>query len=152
MEMIENNSEEKSIRIANDQFFIHVLSHINEGKSVIMNVAGNSMLPFLKHGEKIVIRPIKSTDYKFGRILLVRSNTGYILHRIVKVSKDKVILAGDGNLSQVEHIDKSDTLAVVEAVIRNNKQENVNSWSRLFAARIWFYSRPLRIVAYKLFK
>ena len=46
----------KSYKVPNQMFFEIIESELKTGKSVKFNVAGNSMLPFLKDSDQVVIK------------------------------------------------------------------------------------------------
>ncbi len=67
-----------------------------EGELFFTNV-GYSMYPLIRQREDI-LHIVKTTDYKRGDIVLYKSNVDhYVLHRILRIKKDKIILAGDYN-------------------------------------------------------
>lgn len=137
--------------IPNEVFFEEVIKHLNLGKSVVFHVSGNSMLPFLKHGEKILLCPLKSDSPTVGEIILSRSSYGIVLHRVVRIKNGKIWLAGDGNLAQHEIVEKDQLLGVMTAVIRNGKNVYLDTKSKKILGLFWYYLRPFRIVFSKLF-
>ena len=67
-----------------------------EGELFFTNV-GYSMYPLIRQREDI-LHIVKADTYKKGDIVLYLSNNDhYVLHRILKIKKDKVITAGDYN-------------------------------------------------------
>lgn len=67
-----------------------------DGELIYTNV-GYSMYPLIKERED-VLRIIKTDIFKKGDVVLYKSEIDhYVLHRILKIKKDKVILAGDYN-------------------------------------------------------
>ena len=67
-----------------------------DGELYFTNV-GYSMYPLIKEREDI-LHIVQSNTYKKGDIILFKSKEDhYVLHRILKIRKDKIITAGDYN-------------------------------------------------------
>ncbi len=146
------NNDPSVLRIKNELFFEQVKPILKEGKPVQITVVGGSMRPFLKPGERIILKPIQERDLKIGHIVLADTKSGYVMHRIIRIKNNLIWMAGDGNLVQIEQIWKEEVFASVEVVIRNGKQINLQTASSIIAAMFWFLARPFRIFAYKIFK
>ena len=145
-----NEKTKHTLVVSNNLFFNELISFVDEGKSVMFFIKGNSMLPFLKNGEKVVVEPLNDCDIKKGSIVLANSHIGVVLHRIVKVKKDVIWLAGDGNLLQHEIIKRNDLIGVVKQVIRKENIVRLDTSSAIFRSMCWYYIRPFRIVVKKL--
>ena len=90
-----------------------------EGELIYTNV-GYSMYPLIKQRED-VLKIIKTDDYKKGDIVLYKSNIDhYVLHRILKIKKDKIILAGDHNYSKDQPITKDKILGLLITITKKN--------------------------------
>lgn len=141
-----------SITIANDIFLEEITHFIALGKSVSINIKGNSMNPFLLDGEKILLKPMKDFKLSIGLIILAKYNNKMVLHRLIKFNKDTIWLAGDGNIQQIEQINLTDTIAVAQIVYRNNTELLlINKWSR-WKGYGWFLIRPFRRIYNKIIK
>lgn len=91
-----------STTINNDTLFPVIIKYIEEGKIVMINASGNSMRPFIKNGEKVVLE--KSLKYEIDNIVLAHLPNGkYVLHRIYSRSGNIVTLMGDGNIQGEEY-------------------------------------------------
>lgn len=66
------------------------------------------MSPELEVGEYIVIK--ESNNYKVGDIITYKSGKTYITHRIVYMSKSKIITKGDSNNINDKFITKKDVV------------------------------------------
>ena len=63
-----------------------------DGELFFTNV-GYSMYPLIRQREDI-LHIIKTDDYKKGDIILFKSNADhYVLHRVLKIKKDKIVIA-----------------------------------------------------------
>lgn len=142
--------DERILRVANDVFFKEVKVYLTEGKDVLFTINGRSMQPFLAHGEKVLITPAQDKDFTYGKIILAKSAYGYVLHRLVWKNKNKIWLAGDNNLVQLEEVNKEDVLGAVKYALINEKPVDVHSFSQLLLALIWFLLRPFRLALFKL--
>lgn len=123
---------------------MHMKDYLAVGKSVSFLVRGGSMSPFLKDGDKVLLAPYRETDLRVGRIILASVSGVYFLHRIIKVDKDIIHLAGDANLVQVETVYRQDIVGQVYKAYRKERELYIHSDVMIFCARIWFYSRSLR--------
>lgn len=149
-EMLSNNKKDYNsvTRIKNDLFFEHLSFFFNQGKKISFTVSGNSMYPFIKNGDRVLLKPIELADIKKGRVVLACANGQFLLHRIVSVSGSSVTLAGDGNLIQHETVNFSGIWAVVVEVL--NRKQNVQSTSHIFLTLAWYSIRPIRLLLFKL--
>ena len=116
-----------------------------DGELIFTNV-GYSMYPLIKQREDI-LTIIKSNTYKKGDIVLYKSDIDhYVLHRILKIKKDKVILAGDYNYFK----DKPITLDKILGLLKEIKKKDgkVIDLSKDKKARKFFYSNFFYIKAF----
>lgn len=103
-------------------------------------VTGYSMLPLLGRGrDTIVLRRIDSHEDISGRIAMFRNDKGHIVvHRVIAIEGGVVTLRGDGNLYQVEQCPRTEIIALLESVIRENGKElscTSKQWQR--RERMW---------------
>ena len=136
--------ERKYLKISNDIFFEQVLLCLKENKKVKMFVQGNSMFPFLWNGDEVLLSPAQPKTLKRGDIVLAKTEIGIILHRIIRLKEDLVVLAGDGNVNQVEHAFLNEVYAIVQCGYRNDSSWNVSSTYQKLLWLLWRFFRPLR--------
>lgn len=141
---------EGTLRISNNLFFKEVKEFLTSGKDVLFTVNGNSMRPFLSHGDKVLLSPATNKDLTFGKIILAKSKFGFVLHRLVWKNSKAIWLAGDNNLVQLEKIEIEDILGFVKFAEIEGKKVNVLSFTHLFLSGLWFFLRPLRLGIYKI--
>ena len=86
-----------------------------DGELFFTNV-GYSMYPLIREREDIL--HIKQSDtYKKGDIILFKSNVEhYVLHRILKIKKDKIITAGDYNYFKDQPITRDQILGLLISI------------------------------------
>lgn len=92
--------------IANNILFGAAHEELNEGRSVLIRVQGQSMLPFFRSGAKVRIEPLREEDIRRGNVLFAQTDEGhYLIHRLIGFeSDDRVTLMGDGNYVGTESI------------------------------------------------
>lgn len=114
------------------------------GGSFTLYPMGTSMLPTLK-AERDSVTLVKAEGIKKGDIILYKRATGqYVLHRIVKLSKDgSYVLCGDNQRAFEKNVRPEDVLFLVEAYERNGR--TVKRSSPSFCIQ-WRYARMLQLV------
>ena len=60
---------------------------LEHGHSVKFRAPGRSMHPTIKEGETITVEPIAPTAVKRGHIILYRSESGVIAHRVARIEQ-----------------------------------------------------------------
>lgn len=119
-----------------------------KGVLVYTNV-GTSMRPLIRQGKDVMI--IKSFDNccklkKMDVPLYKRENGQYVLHRIIKVTKDGYVIRGDNTYSNEYGVTDHQILGVLTGVIRNGKEIGVNSFGYKVYSYFWLYTYYIRKV------
>ena len=116
-----------------------------DGELFFTNV-GYSMYPLIKQREDI-LRIVTATDYKKGDIVLYKSEVDhYVLHRILKIKKDKIICAGDYNYFKDKPITKEQILGLLVSIKKKDGQ--VIDLSKDKKARKFWYTNFFYIKAF----
>lgn len=90
-----------------------------DGELVYTNV-GYSMYPLIRQREDI-LRIVKTDSLKKGDIILYKSSIDhYVLHRILKIKKDKIICAGDYNYWKDQSITKEQVLGQLTTITKKD--------------------------------
>ena len=93
-----------------------------DGELFFTNV-GYSMYPLIRQREDI-LHIVKTSDYKRGDIILFKSNVEhYVLHRILKIKKDKIITAGDYNYFKDQPITPDQVLGKLVTIKKKDGKE-----------------------------
>jgi len=142
----------RSVKLSNEILLGSVVELINTGKHVKINISGSSMKPFLHDGNTVLLGKISLVEIQIGDIILGRFNGNYVLHRVIRIGKDCVYLAGDNNLFQVERIESSDLYAIALALYVSEEQVSLTSFYSRYRGLVWYYLRPFRKLINKLFK
>ena len=139
---MKNNIKEIPVEL----FFQLVNDSLKENKNAIFTVTGNSMWPFIGHGrDQVEVVPIKLSELKKGDIVLFKTPGGaYILHRIMKLTKEGIITSGDGNTYIDGEFSRSSVLARVSKIIRKGKTLRCESLSWRIIFTLWRVSFPIR--------
>lgn len=143
--------------MSNDhQIIEEAIKLASEGVCVTLPVDGRSMLPFIIGGRESVILQ-KPVALKVGDVVLAYVDScRYVIHRIINIDDDRVTLMGDGNLVGKEYCTLSNIKAVATHVVSADGQaHDLYRWWRRWAARLWFWLRPLRryiLFIYRLIK
>ena len=116
-----------------------------DGELVFTNV-GYSMYPLIREREDI-LRIVKTDTYKKGDIVLYKSDVDhYVLHRILKIKKDKIILAGDYNYRKDTPITFNQVLGLLTTITK--KDGMVIDLKKDKKARKFFYTNFFHITAF----
>ena len=116
-----------------------------DGELYFTNV-GYSMYPLIKEREDI-LHIVQSHTYKKGDIILFKSKEDhYVLHRILKIKKDKFITAGDYNYFKDQPIVKEQILGLLISI--KKKDGKVIDLSKDKKARKFWYTNFFPIKAF----
>ena len=123
--------------------FEEVLDKDNE---LYFTNVGYSMYPLIKQREDI-LHIVKTDSYKKGDIILYKSNVDhYVLHRILKIKKNKIICAGDYNYFKDQPITKEQVLGLLTEI--KKKDGTVIDLSNDKKARKFLYTNFFYIKAF----
>ena len=119
---------------------------LNKDGELFFTNVGYSMYPLIREREDIL--HIKQTDeYKKGDIVLFKPNVEhYVLHRILKIKKDKIVTAGDYNYFKDPAITKEQILGILISI--KKKDGKVIDLSKDKKARKFFYTNFFPIKAF----
>ena len=103
------------------------------------------MYPLIRQREDI-LTIVKTDTFKKGDILLYKSEIDhYVLHRVLKIKKDKIVLAGDYNYWKDKPIVKEQVLGKLISIKKKDGQ--VINLSKDKKARKFFYTNFFYIKA-----
>ena len=116
-----------------------------DGELFFTNV-GYSMYPLIRQREDI-LHIVKSNTYKKGDIILYKSDIDhYVLHRILKIKKDKIICAGDYNYFKDKPITNEQILGLLISI--KKKDGKVIDLAKDKKARKFWYTNFFFIKAF----
>lgn len=103
---------------------------------IFINTTGFSMWPFIKPGEKLIIKRTPVEDLKIGDIILYRANNQLVFHRLVKKirNKERYLLysRGDNSNSPPELVVEQMYLGKAIGILRNGKTINLANRRQYF--------------------
>ena len=116
-----------------------------DGELFFTNV-GYSMYPLIRQREDI-LHIVKTDTFKRGDIILFKSNVDhYVLHRILKIKKDKIITAGDYNYFKDQPINRDQVLGLLISI--KKKDSTLIDLSKDKKARKFFYTNFFHFKAF----
>ena len=116
-----------------------------DGELFFTNV-GYSMYPLIRQREDI-LHIVKKETYKKGDIILYKSDIDhYVLHRILKIKKDKIICAGDYNYFKDKPITNNQILGLLISI--KKKGGKVIDLAKDKKARKFWYTNFFHIKAF----
>ncbi len=131
--------------VANEILFADVIRLINEGRDVKLTVKGNSMRPFILHGDSVELSPI--TSLEVGDIVLAqRTPKNFLVHRVIAISGDFITLRGDGNTNFTEEVMRHDIIAQATMIEhkKDGRQVDPRTPKQRRRAAIWQKLFPIR--------
>lgn len=145
--MIKENDREMVFN--NAEFMPQIVSMLNEGHTVTINLKGFSMRPFLENDrDKALLK--KATNPKVGDPVLAEINPGhFVLHRIVDIDGQNVTLLGDGNLSK-EHCRLENVCGSVIGFYRKGRNTLDRTDGKKWKIYSWIWMRLYPIRRYLL--
>jgi signal peptidase I len=105
-------------------------------------IRGNSMFPFLKTGDIIILEKVPAEKLRTGDIVSFKHDHGdnVIVHRIVKNEKYgssfRLLTKGDNNLDYDFSVLENDILGRVRHIIRGQKTIDLESLNQKFLSKI----------------
>ena len=149
--MPENKHENEIRVISNEDYFAEVQRILRDGKEVRIRVKGNSMRPFIKDGDTVLLGEYSGPPLPLGSNILAKDKDKFVFHRFVGKKNGQYILAGDGNLVLREYIAEADIIAIAYMHYPKNKELSIaihRPWARL-RGLVWYYMRLLRRIVIK---
>jgi signal peptidase I len=117
---------------------------LGRGNNLRFKACGNSMFPFVRNGDCIVVKPEITGDVKIGDIILYRYIGGtYIVHRIIKKNGQATLLTRGDNMPGYDlPVPNECVLGKVTQIEGRGKRLNLTGWpNRVFACFIALFSR-----------
>lgn len=143
------NDMEDSLKIPNIDLLEECIELLNEGKTVLLTAKGDSMLPFIRDREKIILQ--KAETYRRGDIVLARTDNGTtVLHRIIRTGNGTATLMGDRNLRKKEKCPSSGIKGKVISISGKRGIRLTSSWRHRFLSWIWLSMLPVRKILVKI--
>ena len=128
-------------------FFEEIAQLLQEGNPVRVRIDGESMHPFIVGGkdEVLLIPYDKKTPIELWSCIFYKWKGHYMIHRFVGLQDGQYCMMGDGNLVQIERIEESDILGILQTIYHADGSTQYclgKKW--LCQGRYWFKFRKLR--------
>lgn len=139
-----------STRTIDNKVFIPLIKeYIDKGKIATFRVKGYSMRPFLDNDRDCVeIAPLHGRKIKVGDVVLAEvSKQRYVLHRVFRITKNGIILRGDGNTFGTESCQIDNIIGFARAFLPNGlpeKRIDTDSFIWQAYSKIWPQNSFLR--------
>ena len=130
-----------------NHFFEEIAQLLQEGHPVRVRIDGESMHPFIVGGkdEVLLIPYDKKTPIELWSCIFYKWKGHYMIHRFVGLQDGQYCMMGDGNLVQIERIEESDILGILQTIYHADGSTQYclgKKW--LCQGRYWFKFRKLR--------
>lgn len=129
---------------------------LSMGQYVTLKITGDSMRPTLKPGrDAVVLGPMGAWPPKRGDILFYRtqrSEGGYAVHRVRRVTPQGVIMNGDAQQWVDGPIAQGDVLAQAVTLLRAGKPVDIEKKSYRLYVGAWYCTRPFRRPMFALWR
>jgi hypothetical protein len=123
--------------------------------NLVYTCVGRSMKPLLRQGRDLVEIVKKQPNKRCGKYdaVLYKRGEKYILHRILEVTPEGYVIAGDHNYTREYDITDRQILGVLTAVVRDGRRIDVNDKLYRVYVHMWcdFYHVRAVILVFKAF-
>lgn len=128
-----------------EELFTAVCQLLQEGYDAEFSVTGNSMWPLLAHGrDSVTLRAVGDRPLKKGEIVLLRTERGYLLHRITGLKNGMIQTTGDRNCYRDDYVDPQCVLGYAVGFTRKGKYVPCSCAAYRFSCWLWRVLYPIR--------
>ena len=123
------------------------------GTDVELTPTGGSMRPLWRHRRDVVkLTSVKAEDIKIWDVLLYkRSETEFVLHRVVGVNPDSLDFLGDAQFIVEHNVPKDSVVAVVKGFCRQNgRYRTANDPVYRLYVWVWCNTRGIRYFLHRV--
>ncbi len=126
---------------------------LEEGNMLRFRAHGNSMLPFVKDNDIIVVAPIENNNIKKGDIVFYQGKKeSPVAHRVISLTADNefIFVRGDGYIGGAEKIPIKKVTGIVCEIERNNKTINRKKTSYKLMVWCWTKIQAMRWLLFRI--
>ncbi len=113
-----------------------ITAHLSGQEILRLKVTSNSMVPVIRCGDHVILKPASIKSLHPGDILVTRTEEGYLTHRLVKIATRGVLTKGDRNNQVDAFVDMRNIVGLVESIERGGRLHRLDSYFQVFLARI----------------
>ncbi len=141
------------LTLSRDDFGALSAAVLERGDSLRFRARGHSMLPFIRDGDVLLVRP--GLETRPGDVVLCRAGDGRLLaHRVARVHRQShlcsILLQGDAYPWPDGLVPLDNVLGRVVAVERGMRRARLDAGLLRWLGRLWSGSSPLRRRIYRV--
>jgi hypothetical protein len=141
------------LTLSRDDFGALSAAVLEHGNSLRFRACGNSMRPFIRDGDVLLVRP--GLETRPGDVVLCRARDGRILaHRVARVHRQSrphtILLHGDACPWPDGLVPLENVLGRVVAVERGTRRVRLDAGLPRWLGRLWIGAWPLRRRIYRV--
>jgi hypothetical protein len=116
--------------------------------NLVYKCKGYSMMPLIRQGRDLVeiVRKEQGEGCSKYDVVLYKRGERYILHRILKVTNNGYVIAGDHCYIKEYDVTDSQILGVLTAVVRDGKRIDVRDFKYRIYVHLWCDLYLVRVV------
>ena len=135
------------LTLSRDDFGVLSAAVLERGDGLRFRARGNSMLPFIRDGDVLLVRP--GLETRPGDVVLCRAGDGRVLaHRVTRVheqsNRRSILLQGDAHPWSDGLFPLDDILGRVVAVERGRRRVRLDAGLHRWLGWLWSGASPLR--------
>ncbi|MBQ8602051.1 MAG: S24/S26 family peptidase [Bacteroides sp.] len=137
----------KQIIVWQNHYLAEVAKILSEGKTVKVRIDGNSMYPFIHSGvdEVELVSYNASHPLHQWECVFFEWRGHYMIHRYVGKKNENYLMMGDGNLAQIEEIEKQAIKGVLCAIWHmDGSRQDCYEKKWLLKGQYWYKLRKIR--------
>ena len=139
----------RQVKVSIDDLLPIIKQGLKNNQDVEIKVIGNSMKPFLKDQESIVVLRKHDGELKKHHIYFYHIGDTYILHRYIRTKNSINYFRGDA-MYRYEEVDNSNVLAEVIYSISNEKKDKPYSFGNMIKLRLFLVYKTIKSVIRKI--
>lgn len=141
-----NAGEKMKTKVVDTREYVSVLKElVNEGRTVSLLIAGNSMSPFLVHERDYIFFKKPEKPLKKGDMVFFQRVTGeYVMHRIYRVKNKEYYIVGDAQTVIEGPVKEEQIFAKIVSAKRKNRQIGPGNFWWEFFEHFWINVIPMR--------
>ncbi len=106
-------------------------SMLTEGKEIVITAGGYSMWPAIKPGDRIILsRPVPDKPLKTGKVVALRRDGGFVVHRITAIQRGKlstfIKTQGDTSMIPDPWTTEKDLAGQAKEIIRGDRTMKIS--------------------------
>lgn len=138
-----------------NRFLAVAEEELRAGRSVRVQIDGQSMYPFIRGGaDEVEIVPCPPDgELPAWCCPFYRWEGRYMIHRYVGTEGDRCVMLGDGNLVRREYVRREEIIGLLHRIYRPDGSVQACTDPRwLRKGRLWYRLRPLRRILIPAFR